>query len=77
MTLPLYKPEKKYERYDMLSGERKKLVQPVFLSAEEKFQRWKQQEYKRYEGYREGLHCETENTPLDITVVRKIIKECI
>lgn len=33
------------------------------------------------EGYVLGkdfiITCETENTPLDITVVRKIIKECI
>ena len=55
-----YNPEKKAEVYDKLSTERKSLVQPLFLSAEERFQRWKAQEYKQYDGYQENLRFETD-----------------
>lgn len=59
-----YNPEKKAEVYDKLSTERKNLVQPLFLSAKEQFERWKAQEYKQYEGYPENLRFETERGEL-------------
>lgn len=55
-----YHPERKEAVFEELSSERKKLVQPMFLSAEEQFQQWKTQEYKRFEGFPEKLIFETE-----------------
>ena len=51
---------KKEEVYSRLSKERKKLIEPVFISPEEAFCRWKQEEYESFLEYPEALKFETD-----------------
>ncbi|MGN0170069.1 MAG: hypothetical protein ACI39H_04820 [Lachnospiraceae bacterium] len=55
-----YTPEKKSKVYEQLTEERKKLVEPVFLSVQEQFERWKKQEYTQSSAYPEKLIFETD-----------------
>lgn len=59
-----YSQDRKGQVYDNLSEERKEMITPFFLSAEEKFLRWRNEKYPVNEEYAEYLRYETDRGEL-------------